>query len=154
VDWLSALLTCNNFGMELLTPSSETEDELLREKLDKFDDIPKTLHVGVTSMGTTDEWYSINTGKVFDFDFEWSRSSDSYSADSNCLKMRKHYDKFSYNVASCINSLSYFICQKVIDDGAEEAQTIASTSPASWILSSTTTIPDGYENATDANVLV
>lgn len=115
VDWLSALLTCKTFDMDLLTPSSEAEDKLLREKLEKFDDIPTTLHVGVTSMGIKDEWYSIISGKVFDFDFDFS--PDYYSADSNCLKMRKYYEKFSYNVVTCINSLSRFICQKVIDNG-------------------------------------
>lgn len=116
VDWLMAVLTCKNLGMQLLTASSETEDKILREKLEKSNDTPTTIHVGVTSMGTKDMWYSIETGKVFDFDFEWSSiDSNYYPEHSNCLKLVKRYEKLTYIVGTCINHVSRFVCEKVTD---------------------------------------
>lgn len=119
VDWLTAILICKNFGMELLTPTSAEEDNILRKKLEKLDDIWTTFHVGVTSMGTKDLWYAVNSGKIFDFDLEWSKSSYypsySYPSYSHCVGLRKRYEKYSYETVNCINAPSHFICQKVID---------------------------------------
>lgn len=101
--------------MELFTPSSAAEDDILRKKFEKSEDIPTMLHVGVTSMGTEDVWYTINSGKILDYDFEWSQYTDYYSENANCLRLRKRYEKFSYEAVSCVNAVSHFVCQKVVD---------------------------------------
>lgn len=68
--------------MELLTPSSEIEDKVLREKILKSGNAPSSLHMGVSSMNNKEVWYSIDTGKIWNFDFEWSHNSD--PDNSNC----------------------------------------------------------------------
>lgn len=110
-----AILTCKNFGMGLLTPSSAVEDDILRKTLENSVGI-SSLHVGATSMGSNDVWYALDSGKTFDYDFEWSQSQSSYDATNmQCLGLKKRYVTFSYEVVKCINALSHFICQKVID---------------------------------------
>ncbi len=116
VDWITAKLICENFGLELLAPSSETEDDILRGHLNDCEGIPTSLHVGVTSTGTANTWYSINSGKIMNFDLVWSRQQLPeykyyYPSDLNCLKLKKESDKFLYEVGSCIDSLSNFLCK-------------------------------------------
>lgn len=115
VDWPTAIITCKNFGMELITSSSDAEDDILRKKLEEKEDVPDYIHVGATSMGTEDLWYRIHTGKLFNYDLEWTKEPDYYAYDSKCLRLKKRYSKFSYDLVSCMDSSSRFICQKVID---------------------------------------
>lgn len=116
VDWLTASLTCKTFGMEFFTSSSSKEDEILNEKLKNSKDLSSLLHVGATSMGTSDVWYSINSGEVLDYDFEWTPYSDYNSGPyGNCLRLTKSYDKFAYGTTNCIESYSHFLCQRVVN---------------------------------------
>lgn len=115
MDWLSALINCKNFGMELVTSSSEQEDEILRNKLKNVRNIPSSLHVGASAMGTDDTWYAIHTGEIFNYDLEWTLNSDYYQRGTKCLKLKKYYTDFSYDVVNCMGSSSRFICQKIGD---------------------------------------
>ncbi|KAG4076870.1 hypothetical protein HA402_008456 [Bradysia odoriphaga] len=113
VDWIAAHLMCHTFGMELFTPSSSTEDESLRKDLINITGISDELHVGITSMGTKDAWYSVNTGKSLDFEPEWAFHND-YPSSDNCLTLRKSNEKYSYNAVTCTSIMNHFVCQKIV----------------------------------------
>lgn len=106
--------------MELLTPSSEAEDELLRSKFAEKADSSLSHHIGATSMGYDDTWYAIHTGKIFNYDFEWRRTEDYYGYDRDdeakrCLKLHKRYETVGYDTVSCTDIKNRFICQRVTE---------------------------------------
>ncbi|XP_037037353.1 macrophage mannose receptor 1-like [Bradysia coprophila] len=133
VDWTTANLVCRNYGMELYTPSSSTDDETLRKKLIEFADLSNPLHVGITSTGTEDVWYSFHTGKILDFDLEWAfKYANYYPSSDSCVTLRKASDaalRYSYDSVTCTNIMYNFICQKVVEV-TEDEPNITSTLPA------------------------
>ncbi len=134
--------------MELSAPSSEAEDEILRSKLEGMENVPTTLHFGVTSLGAEDNvWYSASSGKIIDFDLKWSEAeqyeSETHRSKMNCLQLRKDSDNFSfsYEEINCFKSpKNRFLCQKVTgsDDisviEADQSPNTSSTSTDSSIL--------------------
>lgn len=108
---------CRNYGMELFTPSSTTDDETLRQILIEIQNTWDSLHVGLTSMGTSDIWYSVHGGEVLDFDLEWvPQNYNSIDSDLKCLKLIKYNnEEYAYDVVTCTNKLSHFICQNVVE---------------------------------------
>ncbi|KAG4076871.1 hypothetical protein HA402_008457 [Bradysia odoriphaga] len=113
VDWITAHLMCRNFGMELFTPSSSTEDETLRNKMINFTGISDVLHVGITSAGTDGAWYSVNTGKILDFDLEYANQY--YASDYNSLTLSKTNESYAYDTVTITNIPHHFICQMVVE---------------------------------------
>lgn len=110
--------------MELLTPDSEDDDWEMRNSLNKLGAGPDTLHVGATSISGDYRWYSVESGKVFSYDFEWKKANDlSYSdkrqfrnnigTKNPCLLLMQLKKDFTYGTTGCFNKTSRFACQKI-----------------------------------------
>jgi len=131
-NWPSAIITCKNFGMELLTPKSEEEEAILRKKLNEDVKIPSPLHVGATAIGTDEkleQFYAFHTGKVFNFDLEWQQKQNYDAYENECLRLLRSDKKFHFGTVDCVNSTSHFICQKISEKTNEGIETISSPSP-------------------------
>lgn len=111
-----------------MTPSSEAEDEMLRNKLANSN-MTKHLfrHVGATTLGNDGVWYAIHTGKLFNYDFEWKKGNDyeghrspsSASLNNLCLQQISNVEnnktEIVYDTVSCVDGWNQIICQKVTD---------------------------------------
>jgi len=127
MTWYSAIITCKVFGMQLLPVSLEEDEMFLTNKFENLD-LPSTLHVGATSMGTDDVWYSIHTGKVLNFNFDWNSDGQKKK---KCLRLRRDFKAFHFDTVNCVDSSSRFICQKI----SEDLNNAISTAVPSWIRS-------------------
>lgn len=106
--------------MQLLTPDSEIDDITLRSTLEKLSVPIKSTHIGATSEGLPGSIYSIDTGKVLDFDINLNTSETSYHSNDCCdnclqLKLNTVTNKFAYQWISCFNTRNIFVCQKVTE---------------------------------------
>jgi len=128
-NWPSAIITCKNSGMELMTPKSEEEEAILRKKIKEDVNIPSPLHIGATAMGSREKLYAIHTGKILYFDLETDQEQgitlqipeyftpdedpnyDGY--DTECLQLLRSDKKFHFRTVDCINFTNHFICQKI-----------------------------------------
>lgn len=116
MTFLNAKLTCQNFGMELLAPESEAEDNVMRKTLSEFSselqEFPTALFLGLSSIGNNDAYYTINSGKVLEFDLAWASNVDPDQS-YECLFLEQNYNErdYSYKAAHCFSSQFRFICQ-------------------------------------------
>jgi len=127
MTWYWAIIFCKDFGMELLPVATDEDEIILTNKLKNFN-LPSTLHVGATSMGTNDVWYSVHTGKVLNFNFEWNKKD---KQNKKCLGLRRNLKAFYFDTVSCEDSTSRFICQKISDEIEDMDNAISTT--ATWI---------------------
>lgn len=120
VSWIQAKSICQKYGMELLTPDSESDDLILRATLEELSSPIKSTHIGCSSEGLLGSIYSIHSGKVLDFDINLNTSAQSYyrdDYDKSCLQLEfiAATNKFAYGWISCFNTRNIFVCvcQKV-----------------------------------------
>lgn len=124
--WINAKILCNNFGMQLLTPDSEADDEAIRNALTNLGAGPDSIFIGATSLGASeDRWYSVESGKILSFDFEWKnadelnefgqrRDFENNEKENNCLMLVQPKIDFSYDTTNCFYPKSRFVCQKIV----------------------------------------
>lgn len=105
--------------MEILAAESEAEDTVMRMTLNELSsdhkDFPATIFVGLSMMSNDDAYYTVNSGKVLNFELAWA--SDPYAhKDPECLILLKHYNEkeYGYKMADCYDKTYKFICQKTI----------------------------------------
>lgn len=118
-SWSKAKLMCEMFGMELLTPESETEDKFKKSTLSELLEVSywDSIFVGAVSIGKTGNWYSAMDGKILKFDLDWDNSepNDPFSATpSVCLQLKQKSGNCSYASTDCVMSSHDFICQKIV----------------------------------------
>lgn len=121
LHWYNAKLFCKNFGLELLTPESQADDEAIRSSFQNLDDkFHATLQSGATSRGFDAGWYSANSGRVLHFNIEWKDSLTRTFENKECLQLaRKEDQSFAYQTVDCFESQEHFICRNVAQDNIE-----------------------------------
>lgn len=108
LDWINANLMCRHFGMELLTPETEDDNEALISKFGTLKDLPKTLPIGFTQKGTESKWYNAHDGNVLYFDIGWYELAEKKD---NCMIIHNYYGNWSYADAKCFDIDNRFVCQ-------------------------------------------
>lgn len=109
--WIDAQTICKSNGWNLFFADSQIELDMIKNKFIASEEIPEEFHVGLTEMGTGQNWYSIGTGNQIDYDLNLIQN---YYTDASeyCGKMKKIDGKYRYEKTSCNQEKLRFICEK------------------------------------------
>lgn len=100
--WYNAKLFCKNFGLELLSPENQADDEAIRSSFLNLTKINVTLHIGATSKGYDAGWYSASSKRVLHFSIEWKDKFTRKFGTRDCLQLaRKDDQSFAYQNVDC-----------------------------------------------------
>lgn len=125
LNWIDSQLLCQSFGLEIFTPETEEEINIVKGNLLQLHSGIKLIHIGVTKIGS-DSWYSINTGENFNGTFKTEsralKSTDDdavydeydYKWPSGDFLMIRINDQISKFVQASRNDHGHFICQKQV----------------------------------------
>lgn len=112
LDWVRAKLLCQSYGMEMLTPHSESDSRAFSSLWEEVRGLPKSIHIGLTMKGTNEEkWYNAHSGKVVDFDLDWEKTQS--VGVRECMSLENYpRGALGYYDGECNGHKRRFICQK------------------------------------------
>lgn len=114
LDWVRAKITCELYGLDLLTPNSEDDYHNFFTFWEEVRGLPKSVHVGLTNKGVEeDSWYNARTGEYVDFLFDWENATPTDPA--NCMSFDNYpFGTPGFQVLKCVGVPKQFICQKIV----------------------------------------
>lgn len=107
LTFFEARLLCQSLQMELFTPELSLDYSELNEHFFGLE-VGSIFYTGMTSMGSSDSWYSVQSGKVLNDITTWQDDDQT----SDCSVVVKYLaNEFYYKDVDCRTKNS-FICQK------------------------------------------
>lgn len=116
LSWVDSVLMCRTLGMEIFAPETVSDLNNVMDRLSNYESVT-SVHIGLTNLGSTDGWYSINTGNKVSHPIEGIPSF------KNFLELEKDGTKYKFSGVESLLNRATFICQKIIttNDLAENA---------------------------------
>lgn len=107
LTWIDAVLMCRSLGMQIFSPEAAHELNNVMDRLSNYETVT-SIHIGLTNLGSSDGWYSINTGNIVVYPIEGIVSS------KNFLELEKDGTKYRFTGVESFQDRATFICQKII----------------------------------------
>lgn len=112
LSWFESKLMCQSIGMEMFAPKDNDEYDNGRAFLSDNE----SFHVGLTTMGTDNIWYSVNSGKVVTDDFSVPFPYMTEKDSNMCLVVSKIDGTYGAQAADCTDKRNFICGFKVPSD--------------------------------------
>lgn len=110
LSWFEAKLMCESMGMEMYAPESEIQSDVATDFLENSSNYD-SFFIGLSSVGTDSNWYSINSGKVISKELADRYPTSTNVISQKCLLMIKDFNNITPQLVDC-NERHNFICQR------------------------------------------